>query len=390
MQLKQNEQTLVIALDERLSFRSHETIDEIISIAIDPDIVIHSYEEYIQIRGVISLVGEYKPMFSDSRRDDDLGKEKGENFIEKVIFHEKDHASFTHRFPVEVSVAKERIQAVDDVYVTVEAFDYQLPNANLLQIHADVHIHGIQPEKEAQNDTEETTDKSLDRKLVTEDEGANQEEIEEKLKDEETLEETKLSTSPASHRRESTEGKKEKEEESPPSLPAQEVKETSFDEGDRNLTLITPTSKENEGEAREVSSNDEEDNGEIKGQKEKDVTEEVANEKEMEEAVGDEEDSVKDGADEVDEDDEMQIALSESDKDEEEIKGVSFLTDLFARESESYTRLTIYIAQENDSVESIAKRYEIPVLQLLKDNHLSGEQIEKGQLIMIQRKATTE
>ena len=58
------------------------------------------------------------------------------------------------------------------------------------------------------------------------------------------------------------------------------------------------------------------------------------------------------------------------------MKDVQFLTDLFGgSKEETQTTVTIYIIQEEDTVESIAKRFEIPALQLLKDNNLSGEDI---------------
>ena len=59
---------------------------------------------------------------------------------------------------------------------------------------------------------------------------------------------------------------------------------------------------------------------------------------------------------------------------------------LFASDKEEMqTTVTIYISQETDTIESIAKRFEIPTLRLIKDNDLAGDKISTGQLLYIPR-----
>src|SRR5690625_3167167 len=94
--------------------------------------------------------------------------------------------------------------------------------------------------------------------------------------------------------------------------------------------------------------------------------------------------SAKDNVVEMNEID-IQLSESEEDDGDEEVKDVRFLTDLFGGEQEeTYTKMKIYITQENDTIESIAKRYEMSTLQLIKDNQLTGEGLEEGQLLYIQ------
>lgn len=80
---------------------------------------------------------------------------------------------------------------------------------------------------------------------------------------------------------------------------------------------------------------------------------------------------------------EIDIQLNESEAEEDdEVKDVQFLTDLFGgEEEEQHAKMRIYITQEEDTIETIAKRYEISALQLIKDNNLAGESIEEGQLL---------
>lgn len=72
----------------------------------------------------------------------------------------------------------------------------------------------------------------------------------------------------------------------------------------------------------------------------------------------------------------------------EEEKDISYLTDIFRdTEEESYTRMKICIAQENDTIESIAERFQISALQLIKLNKLDDDfEISEGQLLYIPQK----
>lgn len=390
MRLKHNEQTLTIELNERLSFRHEESIEEMVSVAIDPDIIIHSYEDYIQIRGIIILVGEYRPKFSYQQPT--TGEEVMSNrdqLIEKVIFSENGLANFTHRFPVEISVTKERVQAIEEVYVTVDSFDYEIPSADTLQITAALHIHGIQPESAGQKSKET-------RELVAQDkekESSTHEHFTSYTRpmQEDTPIEPEDTTEALSRKEEATTEVEVNEEEK-----ERETKTHEKEEAQR-LRLIKSSEVTNQGEplaAKEKIERDREEATQEVETEEVSIEEEqiVEAQTEVEMEQTDEKEEVEEEleAKEALEQDEMQIELSESEEEEEEIKGVSFLTELFTSETESYTQVTIYIAQPNDSVESIAKRYEIPVLQLLKDNNLSGEQLEEGQLIMIRERILTE
>src|SRR5699024_7518506 len=84
-------------------------------------------------------------------------------------------------------------------------------------------------------------------------------------------------------------------------------------------------------------------------------------------------------------DTDIDIQMSETkDEDTDDVKDVHFLTTIFNRaKEESISTLRIYIVQEGDTVNTIAKQYEIYSLKLLKMNELNENNLEKSQLIYV-------
>lgn len=432
--MKQYEQNITIELNEKLSFETGQEIEEMISISIDPDIVIQAYKEHIQIRGIILLAGEYHRRRETGGRSHTKYRQSVNRYIEKVVNLDNDIAGFSHRFPVEIAVAKERVENVEDVVVTVDSFDYELPSANTLNIMASLHIHGILPERKtksgmgvamaSENKTTKTTfeDAKEARKHSTY----------QKQHDKKVSEDSINVTQDNSNKNEANESATEKTANT-----KEEIKKAQHlnNEKQRSLKLIKNDTNFNENHEtnRMDQVESERNNDEVTGnQDEKTVSSNYASTNKKQKSGSDlaqndqtsaaqhgendlhsnqhkldgteEDEKLVDGESELttnatsDEKDqskttdtsshEMQIELSESaGEDEDVVKDVTFLTELFEEEEETYTQVTIYIAQEDDSIESIAKRYEIPVLQLLKDNNLSADTIEAGQLITIRQRS---
>src|SRR5699024_1665661 len=81
---------------------------------------------------------------------------------------------------------------------------------------------------------------------------------------------------------------------------------------------------------------------------------------------------------------EIDISLQKTEQEEEieHVQDVQFLTELFASdEEEMQTIVNIYISQETDTIESIAKNYDIPTLRLIKNNDMAGEKNSTRQLL---------
>src|SRR5690625_4171216 len=280
-----------------------------VSISLEPDIAVQKYENYIQIRGLIILQGEYKKPNLENLEEFTSNDDNLARYIENVMELDANYARFSHRFPVEVSIPSYRVDNLNDITVIVDSFDYELPDKNKLQLKASVHINGINADKVATDERTEEENGGL-------------------------------------------EAMKESGESTFHGMP------------DENEQLISEEIGETDSEAM----------------KDHHTEIDFSEETEVETAIEDE------SKDDVVEKSEIEIQLSESEENEEsdEVKDVRFLTDLFGgEEEETYTKMRIYITQEDDTIESIASRYEMSTLQLIKDNNLTGEGIHEGQLLYV-------
>src|SRR5699024_12509029 len=79
-------------------------------------------------------------------------------YIEKIEDSENNRALFSHRFPVEISVPLYRVANLNDVAVSIESFDYELPQPNHLKLKSTIDIHGISEEQR----TEEVKENKID------------------------------------------------------------------------------------------------------------------------------------------------------------------------------------------------------------------------------------
>ena len=137
-------------LNESLFFRQGQEVAEMVGISLEPIITIHPHPDYVQLRGVIELKGQYKkdpnghadyvPLEDQERHAD--------RFVEIVEEAAESDLIFAHQFPIEISIPAERIFDLEDIRVQVESFDYVFPANDQLRLNATVQIHGIQPYEE--------------------------------------------------------------------------------------------------------------------------------------------------------------------------------------------------------------------------------------------------
>jgi len=145
--LSTNETTpFMFDIQESLSFRADAQLQDLIGIALEPDISIQEFEQEISVRGVIELTGEYHPV-QDVVEGTAVAVSPGTRELEKVEKLEGGTNTFYHRFPVEISVPKYRIKQLKDVYVAIDNFDYDIPGSNVLELQATVAIYGVQEER---------------------------------------------------------------------------------------------------------------------------------------------------------------------------------------------------------------------------------------------------
>ncbi|MED3729848.1 stage VI sporulation protein D [Geobacillus stearothermophilus] len=333
---------LRFSLEESVWFKRGQEVAEFLSISLDPVISVDEYDQYITIRGALELSGEFHQAGEgQAEADDDVFELAGYRFIQHISVREDGISELSHRFPIDITIPKNRIRSLEDVYVTVESFDYDLDENGRLLITADISISGI---SEAPLDDDLPDDEEDDEPLFAPFESIARKEAAGKeafasaddLTDEAdeqpvfAADETTVSVmEPAAMRHEETEAEEE-EEAKEPFLPL-------------------------ETETKEVSAQTEEDIASLLPPTEAKVSIEAAKK-----AVEEEETKTK-----------SENAL--------------YLTKLFAKsEEKEFTKLKICIVQQGDSLDKIAERYDVTVSQLLRANDLEGpDDVHEGQLLYI-------
>lgn len=377
-------------LNESLYFETGQEVQQMLSISLNPDISIQSYDDYVSIRGVMELTGEYEkdPLIKNNEAKNIEFTSDSRRYIEKIEATADDYAVFSHRFPVEISIPSYRVNSIDDITVDVALFDYELPDQNHLKLTSTVTIYGIQDkvqlregmwatnnkvedELETKNDSPESepTDQ-FEFELASEDLEANKESAEAS----ESFEEKKMTKSDDSDRwnfkkTESlesfmnskkdhvNENEEETEKETIEKLEENTIEQTEHEEGYTEEQLT------------EVKNSDD-------GLKEETVDEEIITETELDGEVL----AIK------------TEAVENVDESETTEDNTNYLTSLFrdeeALEENNYTQMRLCIVQDHDTLETIAERYEVSKLQLLKLNRLSDDHILSGQLLSIPKQKT--
>lgn len=146
--LSQDHQSFLrFSLEESVWFQKGQEVAELVSISLDPNITIIENDQYVTIKGSLELTGEY------TRNEEDQTEENFEEIIASKFIHtveERDEGicEFLHRFPVDITIPNNRIQSVYDIDVTVDSFDYVLPERSCLKLSAELTISGLYGEQQ--------------------------------------------------------------------------------------------------------------------------------------------------------------------------------------------------------------------------------------------------
>ncbi|KDE47453.1 MULTISPECIES: stage VI sporulation protein D [Geobacillus] len=335
---------LRFSLEESVWFKRGQEVAEFLSISLDPVISVDEYDQYITIRGALELNGEFRQAGEGLvEADDDVFELAGYRFIQHISVREDGISELSHRFPIDITIPKNRIRSLEDVYVTVESFDYDLDENGRLLITADISISGISeaplgddlPDDEEDDEPLFAPFESIARKEAAGEEAfASVDDLADEADEQPALAagETTVSVmEPAALRHEETGA--EEEEAKEPFLPLEtETKVVSAQTEEDIASLLPPTeAKVSIGAAKKAVEEEEEEETKTKSE------------------------------------------------------NALYLTKLFAKsEAEEFTKLKICIVQQGDSLDKIAERYDVTVSQLLRANDLeSPDDVHEGQLLYI-------
>lgn len=325
------ESVFIFDINESLFFRQNQLVRDMLSLSLNPEITIEQYDTYVSIRGVLDLTGEFTLQEDRDEYEysvDDYTK----RYITNVEEINDNYAIFTHLLPVDISIPLYRVKSFDDLTVAITEFDYEIKDDQQLMIQAEMSIYGIdQSEERIVEEEVPYIDDVIEMDVIH----PTIEEEKEEVKEEETL------NVPEIEERMQEEKEEEKLE---PKLNIKEEKEEeemiNFDTRERKFE--TASEEKEEVIEREVV---QEANLEVEDHQEMEREEEL----------------------------------------EDESSPNDFLSALFGNESEEnrYTKMRLCIVQSGDTVETIAERYDVPILQIVKYNGLEDGAINPGELLYI-------
>ncbi|MBM7572011.1 stage VI sporulation protein D [Aquibacillus albus] len=363
-------------LYESLWFKKGQEVKEIMGISLEPEISIHDYDDFVSIRGVIELKGEYFQVNKDEVEEDQVvsfNDQSSQRFVDRVESYEDGINEFFHHFPVEVSIPKYRIDELDDVMVGIESFDYEIPEQSQLKLSATIAIHGVQDEGQQELREEEPDDDLVNSDI--------------------DLEEELIEKPPELPSKETFEFDiKEKEEldKKEPMKSAESIKDVNFGkEKEVAFEKEEKTAKAPEKDRWKYKKS--QSFAEFFGKEEEPKEESVEEYNEEEEIINMEESSEFEesvinysayGKDEFP-DDEI-----ESPREEEIKQDPTYLLNIFdhkeeEEEEERYSSLKMCIVQDDDTLDSIAERYEISAYQISQSNKLMDDELSVGQILYI-------
>lgn len=465
---------LTFTMEETVWLNKGQEIEQVLSMSLEPEVSIEEKSDHVQIKGGLRLVGKYIPS-----AEKELERLDDESINFRSIDEMSENGEISHFFPIDVTIPLSRIENLEDIYVQVQSFDYDLAEKDCLQLIADVVITGINMGNKAENEpseqerlleNEETTSFAFESiasipappplniipPMMGEktEEVNNREDAGEKAVKEPRLEETKSIAKKGEAKETVAENVEEKEEERSKAQ-AEKTKQPSVVENtrelekERGLEIIeakgkretkeegTPEKREAKAESRQQIENVDERKDEnipdAKGEiclqianTEERKAEFEGNEKEIESEAQKQEaikETTKKAGQEiplslVETREAKEEALTETVKEKEEAleretvvkmapqnkgeemqeakseetparpkkrrdENALYLTKMLANKEEKFSKLKICIVQANESLETIAKRYNVSMTQIIRLNRLENERVEEGQIVYI-------
>ncbi|WP_338777437.1 stage VI sporulation protein D [Metabacillus sp. FJAT-52054] len=331
---------LRFSVEESVWFQKGQEVFELLSISLDPNIAIEEHDQYVSIRGALQLTGEYRAVLNPENDDKEF-EFSAARFVNEVHVRDDGTHELLHRFPVDITIPKNRIEKIEDVYVSIDSFDYDLPEAKCLKLFADLSITGI---------------------------GENSRESEEVQAIHEVREEQAEQSHEALYRSEAVQHADEETHEA--DVRTEEEKEAAFQE-------LYAFRSEEEALLDEQA---EEEYPEIDVEVRKQSFEYQEIQPLYEEPAGKEV-----SADHRSEAREPQASAGAQSENS------LLLTKLFGREEdEELTRLKICIVQQGETIDSICERYALSAQQLIRVNHLPADkEVYEGQTLYIPQYASS-
>ncbi|WLR44099.1 stage VI sporulation protein D [Bacillus carboniphilus] len=316
-------------VEEVIWFQKGQEVRELVNMSLEPDVAIQEHEQYVSIKGALILTGEYR-MASELNTVDSTVIHPNARYIHEVTTRDDGVSEFINRFPVDITIPRDRINSLEEIYVNVDSFDYDFPETRCLQLQAGLLISGLQDQVQLNSEREEGS-------VSIQEQPESIEDVEqEALYRSTTLEEDVPIVEPQ----------------------VEERVQTLLDEDETD-----------EHELYTIYEEEEEDELTVEVRKAR--SPQTPNHQ-MEQGIN--QTSIQ--------------PMNQGGQEEEEERtndNSLYLKDLFTTsEEEDFSKLKLCIVQQGDSLESICERYDVSMQQLIRVNQLSADDdVSEGQIVYI-------
>ncbi|WP_209121997.1 stage VI sporulation protein D [Alkalihalobacillus sp. BA299] len=406
---------LSFSIEESVWLNKGQEVAEILSMSLDPEIRIEEKNDHVVIKGGLRLYGEYRPVQNET--EDTKEEEVAFRSFEEVTLNDQNIGEIKHFFPIDVTIPLSRIQNIDDVYVQVESFDYDLPEKSCLQLTADVAISGMSTQQEEVKRPDFPTEPTLPesfpqmerppsfqpfpafsfeaKKQATPNYQVDREKPEEEAKNvvpftseyesgyERRNGYTNYSETPK-YEIESDEQTYNQEHTVPSQARESNIEarpEVIEPKEPSPITNFVPThSRSSEQVTNSESEFSEEENVEAVEEQEDETKINFAPLKKLSERPPAD---IEVEAETVEDEQLEQSVESVKEPKSRQDENALYLTKMLADGEEQFSKLKMCIIQENESLDTIAERYELSTSQIIRVNRLNEERVEEGQILYI-------
>lgn len=389
-------------------------MDTLLELDLYPDVEVEDQETHLRIQGFLRLNGKYEPESGSVQENEETA---GQEEIAYVI-------------PVEITLPADRVD-LDYIASEIESFDYKVLSPFELQIEAELVIDGLLAEAEAEEkkesyevvDPKQVATFSVHEEPRMEKETETENETEEILQQEiqQEYEYTHVARYDAGNPEESQEqaeedqfeednaehslkedGEKEKKEEEEHVLGEkadQEEKEINIEkdvvsESDDTQESSEKTVSKSMDEGMKLAFNQkrdvEKDQGEptltdrlLRHPNTREFDFQELNEDEREkfgiERMKEADDKEKDGTDE----EEIQDESAKTEDEEKPSSASEWASWILKDETDNFVKMKMVIVQKEDSIDTIAERYEVPISKIMSWNQMDSSVLEEGQIVYI-------
>jgi stage VI sporulation protein D len=339
-----NNSSLTFSVEESVWFKKGQEVQEVLSMSLEPEISIEERGDHISITGALQLVGEYVPK---DENESSLREVSHANMVEDVTLSDDGIGELAHRFPVDITIPTNKVRSLDDIYVIIDSFDYELPDDGSLKLAADIIISGIYEGEARQEDYQASYEEENNNVVALHADQTNHAEHTEfevetrKLPEDQEVEQTNDYNM-------SAEAEVEEEQSYSPQI---EMKSRAEE------TTVTHNNTDNNSYWINDMNIDPQEVGYRNSPQEDHAS------------------------DEGDDTEEQAPRQSSGQRDENAL----YLTKMLSGDDndERFSRLRMCIAQQGETLQAIAERYNVSVSQLQRVNRLDTEDIDEGQIVYI-------